>query len=281
MGAETGTVAIIGAGTLGQYIGFVFAQAAHPVRIYDIDARMAADAVNAIHARMAQSSGHDDADVTAVRSLEDAVANVTLVIEAISERLAAKAELFSRLEALTGPDVVLASNSSSMPIAAIASKMRSKRRVLNAHFYNNHKIVELMPCTETDGAILTSLASRLTKIGLQPVVVRAESVGFIYNRIWAAIKREALDVVASGVSDPGEVDRVFRELSGTTWGPFQLMDAVGLDVVLDIERYYLQRFPRLAGPGVKLLEDYVSRGNLGKKTGGGFYSYDGEMPPVG
>lgn len=274
MAIETRTVAIIGAGTLGRYIGYLFAQGACRAQIYDVSEEMAAGAVKAIRERLGES-GHTDVDVTAAGSLAEAVENATLVIEAISERLEAKVGLFSRLEALTDPNVILASNSSSMPIAAIASELRSRRRVLNMHFYNNHKIVELMPCAETDEAIAAHVASWLRDIGLQPVVVRAESVGFVYNRIWAAIKREALNIVASGVSEPDEVDRVFRELSGTTWGPFQLMDSVGLDVVLDIEKYYVQRFPELAGPGMTLLEDYVSRGDLGRKTGVGFYSYEG------
>ena len=108
--------------------------------------------------------------------------------------------------------------------------------------------------------------------GLRPFLVRRESTGFIFNRIWAAIKREALDVVAGGVSTPDDVDEMWKLLFGTEIGPFRAMDQVGLDVVYDIEEHYAAENPTLPAGPRNLLRRYLDAGKLGVKTGAGFYA---------
>jgi 3-hydroxybutyryl-CoA dehydrogenase len=98
-----------------------------------------------------------------------------------------------------------------------------------------------------------------------------ESTGFIFNRIWAAVKRESLEVVAEGVSTPPEVDRMFEINTGSSAGPFRMMDQVGLDVVLDIEEHYCAEHPEYPEGPRRLLRSYVERGRLGVKSGAGFY----------
>ena len=121
---------------------------------------------------------------------------------------------------------------------------------------------------------------RLPAYGLLPFHVLKESVGFIYNRIWAAIKRESLAVVAEGVSTPEIVDQLFRSILGSRDGPFRIMDKVGLDVVLDIEEHYAAIRPGIPAEPHQLLKRYIERGHLGIKSGKGFYSDYEEKAPT-
>src|SRR5262249_1690825 len=125
---------------------------------------------------------------------------------------------------------------------------------------------------KTSDAVIADLMDRLPMYGLVPFQVRRESVGFIFNRIWAAVKRESLLVVQEGVSTPAEVDRIFEVLLGTRGGPFRLRDKVGLDVVLDIEEHYAAIRPELPAEPRELLKQYIDEGHLGIKTGKGFYA---------
>src|SRR5439155_6094289 len=113
-------------------------------------------------------------------------------------------------------------------------------RALNMHFLMPPQVnpVELMSCGLTDEAVIDALMERLPRYGLTPYRVRRESVGFIFNRIWAAIKREALMVVAEGAATPEDVDRIWQQSFGTPLTPFRMIDQVGLDVALDIEEHY-------------------------------------------
>jgi 3-hydroxybutyryl-CoA dehydrogenase len=111
----------------------------------------------------------------------------------------------------------------------------------------------------------------LPRFGLEPYHVQRESIGFIFNRIWAAIKRESLAVVADGVATPKDVDRIFQSVLRSVEAPFRLMDKVGLDVVLDIEEHYAAAKGHASEGPLALLRGYVQEGRLGQKTGGGFY----------
>jgi 3-hydroxybutyryl-CoA dehydrogenase len=133
--------------------------------------------------------------------------------------------------------------------------------------------VDLMSDGETDRGLLDTLLTVLPEFGVYPFEARKESTGFIFNRIWAAIKRESLAVVAEGVARPEDVDGMFKVNWGVPAGPFQMMDLVGLDVVLDIENHYAQEFPHLPENVRELLQSYVDAGKLGIKTGQGFYPY--------
>jgi 3-hydroxybutyryl-CoA dehydrogenase len=131
--------------------------------------------------------------------------------------------------------------------------------------------VELMSCGRTDDRVIERLMNALPQYGLTPFHAKRESVGFIYNRIWAAIKRESLAVAAEGVATPEEIDRLFTLVLGTQAGPFRMMDRVGLDVALDIENHYAAVRPGLPESPRQLLQQYVDEGRLGMKSGRGFY----------
>ena len=133
--------------------------------------------------------------------------------------------------------------------------------------------VELVSCGETDDGVIDALVSKLPEYGLAPFRVRRESDGFIFNRVWAAIKRECLMVVEEGVATPEDVDGMWRIFTAPGVPPFEMMDRVGLDVVLSIEEHYASVRPGLPEGPRRLLSGLIERGRLGVKSGRGFYEH--------
>lgn len=201
------------------------------------------------------------------------IANAWLIIESIPERRDLKVELFAELDAHASKDAILTSNSSSYPSSQIIGRVSHPERVLNTHFMMppDARAVELMSCGHTNPRIIELLKRELPRYGLSTYFAQRESVGFIYNRIWAAIKRESLAVVAEGVASPQDIDAIYVQTSGGDAGPFRRMDAVGLDVVLSIEEHYTQVRPGLPEGPCELLKGMIAEGRLGKKSGRGFY----------
>ena len=167
--------------------------------------------------------------------------------------------MFGQLDALCASDAILASNSSSYPSSQFIDKVKRPERVLNTHFLMppGIRVVELMSCGKTDPALLDFLSEDFKRYGLVPFHVMQESAGFIFNRIWAAIKRESLLVVSEKVSTPEAVDDIFTLATGSKTGPFRLVDAVGVDVMRDIENHYADiRLGIPEGPRT-LLKTYI------------------------
>jgi 3-hydroxybutyryl-CoA dehydrogenase len=278
----SGPMAVVGAGTLGRRIALMLATQGEEVRIFDISPAQRAAAAAFVEAELpALVAGRREAvggHVIAPADLADAVADAWLVIEAVPERLEAKRETFAELDRVAPANAILATNSSSFPSSRLVDAVSRPERLVNTHFYMPPRVnaVEVMSCGHTDRAVIDRLVDRLPAYGFEPFEVRAESVGFIYNRIWAAIKREALTVVAEGVATPEEVDRIFRVASASASnGPFRTMDVVGLDVVLDIEEHYAAVRDGIPEDPRRLLASYIDRGRLGVKSGKGFYDdYD-------
>ena len=211
--------------------------------------------------------------VSAKADIADAVRDAWLVVEAIPERLELKKQLFGQLDELAPADAILASNSSSYASRLFLEKVHHPERVLNIHFYMPPKqaAVDVMSCGQTDRDVIDFVLTTLPQFGLYPFEARKESTGFIFNRVWAAVKREALEVVAEGVSTPQEVDRMFEINTGSAGGPFRMMDQVGLDVVLDIEEHYCAEHPEYPEGPRQVLRTYIEQGRLGVKSGAGFY----------
>jgi 3-hydroxybutyryl-CoA dehydrogenase len=205
--------------------------------------------------------------------LRTALQGAWLVTEAVPEKLELKKNLFADLDRLAPADAILATNSSSYPSSQLIDHVLRRERVVNTHYYLPPKInvVEIMSCGQTDPAGIDLLLQKFAAYGLAPFHVQRESIGYIFNRIWAAIKRESLAVVAEGVSSPEEVDRIFTKVMGAPAGPFRLMDRVGLDVVLDIEEHYAAVDPSLRAAPRELLRQYIDKNWLGVKAGRGFF----------
>jgi 3-hydroxybutyryl-CoA dehydrogenase len=196
-----------------------------------------------------------------------------VVIEAVPEKRDLKIEVFGTLDRLAANDAILASNSSSYPTSELIDEVHHVERVLNTHFQMPPDLnaVELMSDGSTDEAIIQALVAKLPQYGLVPFHVRRQSDGFLFNRIWAAIKRECLMVVAEGVAPPEDVDHMWQLFVAAGVPPFRLMDRVGLDVVLDIEEHYAAVRPGIPESPRSLLREYIAQGRLGVKTGRGFY----------
>jgi 3-hydroxybutyryl-CoA dehydrogenase len=223
-----------------------------------------------------QHRGFGEAGVaTAAESLDEALDDAWLVVESVPEKLEIKIPLWGQIDQAAPPDTIFATNSSSYPSRLMAENVRDKTRLCNMHFYMPPDInaVDLMSDGETDRGLLDTLLTVLPEFGVHPFEARKECTGFIFNRIWAAIKRESLAVVAEGVARPEDVDGMFKVNLHVQTGPFQMMDLVGLDVVLDIENHYAEEFPHLPKHVRELLQSYVDAGKLGVKTGEGFYTY--------
>ncbi|MFT4218290.1 MAG: 3-hydroxyacyl-CoA dehydrogenase family protein [Micropruina sp.] len=272
-------VAVIGAGTLGRRIAMMFASRGGVARIHDRSAETLAAGIRYVEETLPgvvekRGSGAVGT-VEGCATLQEAVADAWLAIEAVPERLEIKIPLFGELDQLTHPDTVLATNSSSYPSRLMTERVRDKTRMCNMHFYMppGANGMDLMSDGETDRGLLDSLLRTLPEYDIHPFEARRESVGFIFNRVWAAIKRESIAVVAEGVATPEDVDGLFKANWHLPRGPFAMMDGVGLDVVLDIEKHYQDVNPDLPHEVVELLEQYVSAGKLGVKTGEGWYDY--------
>ncbi|MGB9302914.1 MAG: 3-hydroxyacyl-CoA dehydrogenase family protein [Mycobacterium sp.] len=272
-------VALIGAGTLGRRIALMFASRGGTVRIYAPRAEQRAAAVNYVTEtlpKLLQDRGFGEVGgATTAGSLEEALDDAWLVIESVPEKLEIKIATWDQIDQAAPPDTIFGTNSSSFPSRLMAENVRDKTRLCNTHFYMPPEInaLDLMSDGETDRGLLDTLLAVLPEFGVYPFEARRECTGFIFNRVWAAIKRESLAVVAEGVARPEDVDGMFKINFGLQAGPFQMMDLVGLDVALDIENHYVDEFPYLPRNSRDLLQEYVDAGKLGLKTGEGFYSY--------
>jgi 3-hydroxybutyryl-CoA dehydrogenase len=272
-------VTVVGAGTLGRRIALMFATQGGQVRIFDMAADARASAVAYVEQELPKVietvvTNGAAGTVTASDDLAGALKGAWLVIEAVPERLDVKKQVFGQLDGLADQDAILASNSSSYPTRMFLDNVVHPERVLNLHFYMppTQNAADVMGNEHTDHALIELLLQQLPRYGVHPFEAHKESTGFIFNRIWAAIKRESLTVVAQGVSTPQDVDEMWKINMGTKTGPFRLMDAVGLDVVLDIENHYVNEFPYLPTTARDFVKRYVDAGKLGRKSGEGFYN---------
>jgi len=272
-------VTVIGAGTLGRRIALMFASRGGTARIYARRTEQLASAtqfaIEALPKLLEDREFGEPGVATATTSLAEALDGAWLVVESAPEKLEIKIPLWGQIDEVAAADTIFATNSSSYPSRLMAEKVRDKTRLCNMHFYMPPDVnaVELMSNGQTDRDLLDTLLTLLPEFGVYPFEARQESTGFIFNRIWAAIKRESLAVVAEGVARPEDIDGMFKVNRRVLDAPFQLMDQVGLDVVLDIENHYAEEFPHLPKNVRDLLQDYVDAGKLGVKTGEGFYTY--------
>jgi 3-hydroxybutyryl-CoA dehydrogenase len=291
--AEIRSAAVIGTGTMGRQIAALIAASGIPVRLWDADPAMLEAARDRIADEtrtlpdLPRYAHHQfairppaDVDVlldriTPAESLADAVSGADIVIEAVREDLVTKKTLFAEVSRLA-PDAILTTNSSSLPSSQIASAVTDPGRFLNTHFFApiwSRPMVELMGSGATRPEVMEAVARFGRSLGLVVAVVRGDSKGFIINRVWRAVKRESLRVVDEGHADPADVDRLWMLFFGTPYGPFGIMDMVGLDVVSDIETSYQNVATDPEDRPSTVLGQKVAAGDLGEKSGRGFYNH--------
>ena len=208
--------------------------------------------------------------------LEEALADADLVIEAVPENLELKRKVHKQLDAIASPHAILATNSSSIPISKIESATQRPDRCLNLHFYipaMGLNMVDIMGGSRTSAQTMATGKSWIQSIGCIPLEVRKEILGFCFNRVWRAIKRETLYMWAEGFVDFKDIDRAWMIFTGMPLGPFGIMDNVGLEVVYDIEMVYYNESEDPKDHPPEALKSMIERNELGVKTGKGFYTY--------
>ncbi|CAN7261520.1 3-hydroxyacyl-CoA dehydrogenase [Polaromonas sp. LjRoot131] len=291
-------VGIVGTGAMGRGIAQIAAQAGSTVKLMDAQAGAAEKAREAICAQWdklvekgrleaAVAKGHKDRLLLA-GTLAD-LAGCDLVIEAIVERLDVKRALFAELEALVPASAVLASNTSSLSVTAIAAALKHPERLAGFHFFNPvplMKVVEVIAGLKTSPAVCEGLSQYARQMGHTPVQAQ-DTPGFIVNHAGRGFGTEALRIVSEGIADFATIDRILRDQAGFKLGPFELMDLTALDVSHPVmESIYHQYYEEARYRPSVITAQRLAGGMLGRKTGEGFYRYaDGVMqvppePPV-
>ncbi len=286
MGKIIRNVSVIGTGTLGTQIALMAVHYGCRVKIYDPDRTSFAKALDRIQIRV-KNSGRETlppfidlpggaAKIQMCGQLGEALQQAELVIEAAPEDLAIKRKVFKEIDAQAPRGTILATNSSSIPVSRIESATNRPEKCLNIHFYSpdlGRNIVDIMGGARTSDETMEAGKEWIRAIGCIPLTVKKESVGFCFNRVWRAIKRECLHMWADGYADFKDIDRGWMVWNGVSQGPFGFMDGVGLDVVYGIEMVYYNesKDPRDYPPDA--LKGMIARKELGVKTGKGFYTY--------
>ena len=275
-------VTIVGAGTLGRRIAAVYVVGGTDVRVHDVSSdqleacrRYVSENIDRVRTVLDVHPARGAGSIAVDQDLDAAVSGSWMVIETVPEDLELKRQVMGQLDRLSDADAILASNSSSLPTSQMLGEVQHRWRVVNTHYQQPPELsaVELMSCGETDEGVIPALVSKLPEYGLVPFWVRRESDGFIFNRIWASIKRECLMVVDEGVAMPADVDAMWDIFASAGIPPFKLMDRVGLDVVLMVEEHYASIRPALPEGPRNMVREYIDRGWLGVKSGHGFYEY--------
>lgn len=276
--------AVLGAGTMGHGIAHVLAQAGIQTRLFDVSldaaqaglAKVAANLEKGV-ARGKVTAAERDAAIGRLEvstDLGEAADGVQVVIEAVPERMELKTGIFTELGQITGPDVLLATNTSSLSISTIAAAAAHPERVVGMHFFNPVHIMKLVEVvraeSSSDPAVQCALALA-ERMGKTPIDVR-DAPGFASSRLGIAIGMEAIRMVEEGVASPADIDAAMTLGYGFPMGPLRLTDLVGLDVRLSIAEYLAGTLGDRFDPP-QLLRAKVERGELGKKSGKGFYDW--------
>lgn len=283
-------IGVIGAGTMGRGIAQIAATAGHPVTLVDLDQAAldaALESLRKVFARLVEKGRVQPADAEAIlsriqcstelQSLHDA----SLVVEAIVEKMAAKAQLFSALEGVVPDDCVLATNTSSLSVTALASTLEKPDRCIGLHFFNPAPLlplVEVVPALQTREGLGENMAALMRQWGKQPALAK-DTPGFIVNRVARPFYGEAIRVLEEGVADVATIDWAMTELGGFRMGPFQLMDLIGNDINYAVTESVWTAFHYDARYKPSFAQKRnVDAGWLGRKTGKGWHDHSGSAP---
>ena len=282
------TVMVIGSGLMGPGIAAVSALAGNKTVLAGRSLATAEKGVQRAHENITELYNNQLADqqakenayqlIFASDDLDASADNAFVVIEAVPEDLALKQQLFKRLDALLPADIPILSNTSGLRITDIAKLAEHPERILTAHFWFPAHLVPLVEVVIGDRSskeMAVEIKELLKKWGKQPVIVKKDLPGQLANRILQAIIREAVNIVEIGLAEPEDVDMAMKAGPGIrlpVWGPIEHIEAVGLDLCKNVQRTVLPDISNAQAPS-SLFENHVANGNLGYKTGKGFYDW--------
>jgi len=279
-------IGVIGLGTMGRGIAQLAAQAGLQTVVYDMSADMAEQAMSALRAvwqrmeakgklpqgRAEAYEGH----ITLAHTLAE-FQDCDVVVEAIVENLEIKQQLFQKLEAILAPDAIIATNTSSLSVTAVAAACDHSERVVGWHFFNPvplMRIAEVVRAEQTASWAVAALSGLTQRMGHHPVPA-VDMPGFVVNHAGRAYIPEGLRLLSEGIASHAEIDAIMKDCCGFRMGPFELLDLIGLDVAkMVMESLYDQYYQEPRFRITPLVAKKVAAGHLGRKTGQGFYRYE-------
>lgn len=283
---EIKVIGVLGAGSMGNGIAQVAAQAGYQVIMRDIEDRFVENGLKAIGAFLTKSVEKGKmaeeqkkgilSRIKGTTRFED-LKEVDFIIEAVFEDLGLKRDVFKTLDELTRPDVILTTNTSSMSVTEIAMATKRPRKVAGMHFFNPAplmKLVEVIRGYYTDDETTRVVMEMSRKMGKEPVEVRKDTPGFIVNRLMIPHFLEAIRMAEEGVASIEDIDKAVKLGLNYPMGPFELMDLTGVDIALHVTEYLykeLNKEGKWSTP--TLLRSMIRAGKLGRKTKGGWYQY--------
>lgn len=285
---DISNIAVIGAGMIAPGVAQVFATKNYNVRIYARRQEALPAAIERIRSALSTMAkrgvGLESKIEPAISRIETttelskAVADAHLVIESVSENLELKQQFFQNLDQLCPPDTILATNTSVISITEIAARARNRARIVGTHFWNPPYLIPLVEVTkakDTSDEVMETTYQVMKNAGKRPVKCMKDVPGFIANRLQHALWREAISIVEHGIADAATVDEAIKNsfaIRLPVLGPMENADMAGLDLTLSIHDYILKHLESSPHPSA-LLREKVKRGELGFKTGHGFYTW--------
>jgi 3-hydroxybutyryl-CoA dehydrogenase len=279
-------VGVVGAGAMGNGIAQTAAAIGCDVVMRDVEQRFVDNGLKSIDKFLSRSvekgklsAEAKDAALGRIKGTTDMadLAGVDFVIEAVIEDLALKTKVFAELDQLTRPEVILATNTSSMSITQIANATKKPDRVVGMHFFNPvplMRLVEVIRGYHTNDDTVAQTAALAKRMGKETVEVKVDSPGFIVNRLMIPHMLEAIELVQEGVATKEDVDKAIKLGLNYPMGPFELMDMTGIDICKFVADYFQQELNKeLKWISPTLLKNTIKAGRLGRKTGGGWYDY--------
>jgi len=284
MNPDIKTIAVIGAGTMGRGIAYAAAFGGYTTVLEDISPQMLEESTRWITKSFDEGVARGKVDakirdraltlISTASSVENAIRDADLIIEAVPEDMEMKMELFTIFDKFAKPHAIFASNTSSLSISDMSDLTVSRERCIGMHFFNpvpKMKLIELVKTTLTSQNTVDVCTEVGRRMGKEVVLVQ-ESPGFITTRVNALIGNEAFAMLEAGIASAEDIDKALKLGLNHPMGPFELVDLVGLDVRLSILEYLHQMLGEKYRPN-RLLKEYVQEGRLGRKSGRGVYDY--------